>query len=109
MALDRPPPALPPIVLRAVPGADHVLTPEALAFIADLQGRFGLRLHALDEYRRGGGMPEGAEANTEDALVVAVTECLDCGHLDTFNYFSILKKVRAQQATEQDNGNNSSI
>ncbi len=47
MALDRPPPALPPIVLRAVPGADHVLTPEALAFIADLQGRFGLRLHAL--------------------------------------------------------------
>lgn len=47
MALDRPPPALPPIVLRAVPGADHVLTPEALSFIAELQGRFGLRLHAL--------------------------------------------------------------
>ena len=47
MPLDRPPPALPPIVLRAVPGSDNVLTPEALAFIADLQGRFGLRLHAL--------------------------------------------------------------
>ncbi|RCW87175.1 malate synthase A [Paracoccus lutimaris] len=47
MPLDRPPPALPPIVLRAVPGADDVLTPEALAFIAELQGRFGLRLHAL--------------------------------------------------------------
>ena len=29
MPLDRPPPALPPIVLRAVPGADDVLTPEA--------------------------------------------------------------------------------
>ncbi|KGJ03086.1 malate synthase [Paracoccus halophilus] len=47
MPLDRPPPALPPVVLRAVPGSDHVLTPDALAFIADLQGRFGLRLHAL--------------------------------------------------------------
>ena len=47
MPLDRPPPALPPIVLRAVPGADDVLTPEALAFVAELQGRFGLRLHAL--------------------------------------------------------------
>ena len=47
MPLDRPPPALPPIVLRAVPGADDVLTPEALAFIGELQGRFGLRLHAL--------------------------------------------------------------
>ena len=47
MPLDRPPPALPPIVLRAVPGADNVLTPEALAFVADLQARFGLRLHAL--------------------------------------------------------------
>ena len=33
MPLDRPPPALPPIVLRAVPGADDVLTPEALAYI----------------------------------------------------------------------------
>lgn len=47
MPLDRPPPALPPVVLRAVPGSDHVLTPDALAFIADLQARFGLRLHAL--------------------------------------------------------------
>ncbi len=47
MPLDRPPPALPPIVLRAVPGADDVLTAEALAFIGELQGRFGLRLHAL--------------------------------------------------------------
>lgn len=47
MSLDRPPPALPPIVLRAVPGSDHVLTPEALAFVSELQARFGLRLHAL--------------------------------------------------------------
>lgn len=36
-----------PIVLRAVPGGDHVLTAEALAFVATLQARFGLRLHSL--------------------------------------------------------------
>jgi len=32
-----------PVVLRDAPGADHVLTAEALAFIAELQARFGLR------------------------------------------------------------------
>ncbi|WP_294925994.1 malate synthase A [uncultured Paracoccus sp.] len=47
MPLDRNAPQLPPVVLRAVPGADHVLTPDALAFVAALQARFGLRLHAL--------------------------------------------------------------
>ena len=47
MPLDRNAPPLPPVVLRAVPGADHVLTPEALGFVAALQARFGLRLHAL--------------------------------------------------------------
>ena len=47
MPLDRITTALPPVVLRRVAGDDHVLTPEALAFVADLQARFGLRLHAL--------------------------------------------------------------
>lgn len=47
MPLDRHATTLPPVVLRAVPGADHVLTPEALGFVAALQARFGLRLHAL--------------------------------------------------------------
>lgn len=37
----------PPVVLRAVAGADHVLTAEALAFVGQLQARFGLRLHSL--------------------------------------------------------------
>ncbi|MFT3691411.1 malate synthase A [Paenirhodobacter sp.] len=39
--------AQPPLVLRDAPGVDHVLTPEALAFVAALQARFGLRLHTL--------------------------------------------------------------
>ncbi|WP_323718632.1 malate synthase A [Paracoccus aminovorans] len=47
MPLDRNAATLPPVVLRAVAGGDHVLTPEALAFVAQLQARFGLRLHAL--------------------------------------------------------------
>ncbi|MTH64036.1 malate synthase A [Paracoccus shanxieyensis] len=47
MPLDRITTALPPVVLRRVAGDDHVLTPEALAFVAELQARFGLRLHAL--------------------------------------------------------------
>ncbi|MDS9469450.1 malate synthase A [Paracoccus sp. MBLB3053] len=47
MPLDHNAPPLPPVVLRAVPGAEHVLTPEALNFLAELQMRFGLRLHAL--------------------------------------------------------------
>ncbi|MDD2868426.1 malate synthase A [Neomegalonema sp.] len=47
MPLDRPTSTAAPIVLRDAPGADHVLTPEALAFVAELQSRFGLRLHAL--------------------------------------------------------------
>ncbi|MBL3578774.1 malate synthase A, partial [Rhodovulum visakhapatnamense] len=36
-----------PLVLRDAPGADRVLTPDALAFVAELQRRFGLNLHAL--------------------------------------------------------------
>lgn len=48
MPLDHSAPAtLPPVILRHVAGGDHVLTPEALAFLAELQARFGLRLHAL--------------------------------------------------------------
>lgn len=46
MPLDRNAP-FPPVVLRAVAGGETVLTPEALAFVAELQSRFGLRLHAL--------------------------------------------------------------
>ncbi len=37
----------PPVILRDAPGADHVLTTDALTFVATLQARFGLRLHAL--------------------------------------------------------------
>ncbi|RJL20570.1 malate synthase A [Paracoccus siganidrum] len=47
MPLDRTATVPPPLVLRDAPGADHVLTAEALAFLAELQARFGLRLHAL--------------------------------------------------------------
>lgn len=36
-----------PLVLRTAPEADRVLTQEALAFLADLQSRFGMKLHAL--------------------------------------------------------------
>lgn len=46
MPLDRQAAPM-PVILRHAPGADHVLTPEALGFVADLQARFGLRLHAL--------------------------------------------------------------
>ena len=47
MPLDRPTQTPTPAVLRSVPGVAQVLTPEALVFLADLQGRFGLRLQAL--------------------------------------------------------------
>ena len=47
MPLDRPPTSLPPIVLRAVPEVERVLTPDALAFVAALQARFSQRLNAL--------------------------------------------------------------
>lgn len=47
MPLDRTTTVPPPLVLRDAPGADHVLTADALAFLAELQARFGLRLHAL--------------------------------------------------------------
>lgn len=47
MPLDRPAQTPTPAVLRSVPGVAQVLTPEALVFVAELQGRFGLRLHAL--------------------------------------------------------------
>ncbi|MBD9526749.1 malate synthase A [Paracoccus sp. PAR01] len=47
MPLDRNAPPLPPVVLRAVAGSEHVLTPDAMTFVAELQARFGLRLHAL--------------------------------------------------------------
>lgn len=39
--------AVRPVVLREVPGVSRVLTPEALAFVADLQAQFGTRLNAL--------------------------------------------------------------
>lgn len=37
----------PPAVLRDVPGCDRVLTPEAMAFVTELQTRFGPSLRAL--------------------------------------------------------------
>ena len=47
MPLDRPAASLPPVILRSVPDVERVLTPDALAFLAELQGKFGLRLNAL--------------------------------------------------------------
>ncbi|QDY71210.1 malate synthase A [Qingshengfaniella alkalisoli] len=49
MSLDLAPPtnATRPIILRAVAGQGRVLTPDALAFLAELQSRFGSKLHAL--------------------------------------------------------------
>ncbi|VDC25125.1 malate synthase A [Pseudogemmobacter humi] len=47
MPLDRPPTPLSAVILREVPGVAQVLTPAALDFVAALQSRFGLRLHAL--------------------------------------------------------------
>lgn len=47
MPLDRPTTSLPPIVLRSTPDTGRVLTAEALAFVAELQARFSLRLNAL--------------------------------------------------------------
>jgi malate synthase len=37
---------------RAVPGSDEILTPDALAFVADLQVAFGPRREALLQVRR---------------------------------------------------------
>lgn len=45
---------------------------------------------------------------TKEALVVVMAECLDCHHLDAFNYFAIMNKVRAEQAAERDNEQTSS-
>ncbi|WP_126979532.1 malate synthase A [Frigidibacter oleivorans] len=50
--LDRPSTSLPPVILRSAPEADRVLTADALTFLAELQGRFGLRLNALMVARR---------------------------------------------------------
>ncbi len=47
MPLDRPAASLPPVILRSVADVERVLTPDALAFLAELQGKFGLRLNAL--------------------------------------------------------------
>ncbi len=47
MPLDRPSTIALPVVLRSVPGVAHVLTPDAMTFVAELQSRYGLRLHAL--------------------------------------------------------------
>ena len=40
------------MVLRNVPGIDRVLTPDALAFVADLQARFGEQLRILLQNRQ---------------------------------------------------------
>ena len=49
---DPPTQAARPVVLRDVPGVSRVLTPEVLAFLADLQSQFGPRLAALRAARR---------------------------------------------------------
>jgi len=49
---DPPTQAARPVVLRDVPGVSRVLTPEVLAFLADLQSQFGPRLAALRTARR---------------------------------------------------------
>ena len=40
------------VTARAVPGSDEILTPDALAFVADLQVAFGPRREALLQVRR---------------------------------------------------------
>ena len=72
MPLDRPVPTTTPAVLRSVPGVAQVLTPEALVFLADLQARFGLRLHALmvartrrQSYYDGGRLPNYRDETTD--------------------------------------------
>ncbi|SED14125.1 malate synthase A [Rhodobacter sp. 24-YEA-8] len=52
MPLDRPPHSLPPVILREVPGADRVLTPDALAFLAGLHRAFSGQIDALLAARR---------------------------------------------------------
>ncbi|WP_283179897.1 malate synthase A [Gemmobacter sp. 24YEA27] len=52
MPLDRPPHSLPPVILREVPGADRVLTPDALAFLAGLHRAFSGQIDALMAARR---------------------------------------------------------
>lgn len=49
MSLDLAAPSIAtrPVFLRVVRGQDRVLTPDATAFIAELQARFGSKLHAL--------------------------------------------------------------
>lgn len=69
--------------------------------VAALRSLPRIRIH-----QEGDSLKGTVTVGTEDALVVAVTECADCGHIDTFSYFSIVKKVRAQQAAEKENGNN---
>ncbi len=52
MPLDRPTHSLPPVILREVPGADRVLTPDALAFLAGLHRAFSGQIDALLAARR---------------------------------------------------------
>lgn len=76
-----------PLVLRAAPGGDRVLTPEALGFVAVLQARFGLRLHSLmvararrqDRFDRGelpDFLPETTEIRQGVWEAGPVPECL---------------------------------
>ncbi|MBI1626023.1 hypothetical protein [Comamonas suwonensis] len=54
------------------------------------------------------GLRGTVSLGTNEALVVAMAECMDCHHLEAFNYFAILNKVRAEQAAEKDNEQTSS-
>lgn len=44
------------------------------------------------------GMKGHIALGTEGALIVAIAECQHCGHIELFNYFAIMRKVRAQGA-----------
>lgn len=59
--------------------------------------------------QEGNEVKGGVDIGTAQALVVAVTECLTCGHLDFFSYFGIKNKIRDGQQVERDNGDHPSI
>lgn len=61
-----------------------------------------IRLESSD-----GGTLRGTIAmGTEGSLMVVVAECHSCGYVYLFNYFTIMKKVRAK-AAEKPDGNDS--
>jgi hypothetical protein len=76
---------------------------------APYPGRAEVRvLHRIHiEKNDKGGLRGSIAYGTESALLAVFVECQECGYLYSFNYFTIMKKVRAQ-AAEKRNGNVSS-